>query len=74
MILVEVSLLGETMWMLYEGFSSVHKEVFHFHGLQQERKDFIKTLENMQVSISYVQEGTMWYKGASLNLVKKMKP
>lgn len=34
-ICIEVSTLGETMRKLYDGFVTVHKEVFHFHDLQQ---------------------------------------
>ena len=74
MILVEVSTLGETMRKLYDGFITIHKAVVHFHGLQQQRKEFVKTLKNIQASIAYVQEWTMRYKGEPLDLVKKMKP
>ena len=62
------------MWKLYEGFFTIHKAVVCLHVLQQQRKEFVKRLKNIQVSISYVQESTMRYKGAPLELVKKMKP
>lgn len=74
MILAEVSTLGKTMRKIYEGFATVHKSFIHLHGLQQKRKQFDKILKNIQVSIAYVQEWTMRYKGAPLELVKKMKP
>lgn len=43
-------------------------------GLQQQYKDFVKTLINVQAAIVVVHEWTMRYEGAPLNLGKKMKP
>lgn len=72
--LAEVSTLEETMQKPYDWFVTVHKEVVHFHGLQHKRKEFVKILKNIQDVIAYVQEWTMRYKGAPLDLVKEMKP
>ena len=73
-ILVEVSTLGETMWKIYDRFVTIHKAIIHLHGLQRQSKEFVKTLKNIQVVITYVQEWTMWYKWAPLDLEKMMKP
>ena len=62
------------MRKLYDGFFTVHKEVFHLHGLHQWRKEFVKTIKNIHVAITYVHEWTIWFKGAMLELLKKMKP
>lgn len=55
-ILSKVATLRVTMWKLYDRFSTMHKEIVHFHGLQQDRKEFVKTLKNIEALISYVQE------------------
>lgn len=47
MILIKVSTFGETMWNLHEEFVTVHKAVVHLNGLQQQSKDFVKTLKNV---------------------------
>lgn len=73
MIVSEVSTLGETMLNLYEELVSMHREFFHAHGLQKQCKYFFKVLMNMQVSITSVHEWSMRYKGALLDLGKKMK-
>lgn len=59
MILSEVSTLGDTLWKLYDGFFTVHKEVFHLHCLHQWSKEFVQTLKNIHASIAHVQEWTM---------------
>ena len=46
-ILNEVSTLGETMQDLHEELITVHKAVVHVLGLQQQCKDFVKTLKNV---------------------------
>jgi len=43
----EVSTLGETMQDLHDELVTVHKVVFHVLGLQQQCKDFVKTLRNV---------------------------
>jgi len=52
----------------------MHNVIFYVHDLQQQRKDLVKKLKKIHVFIAHVQEWTMWYKGALLDLVKKMKP
>lgn len=47
-ILVEVTTLEETMWKLYDGFVTVHKEVICVYGLQQWSEDFVQTLKNIK--------------------------
>lgn len=73
-ILSEVLTLVETMQNLYEELVTMHKGVVHLHGLQQQWKDFFKTLRNVKTAIIIMHEWMMWYKGASLDLGKKMKP
>ena len=58
-ILREVSKLGETMHNIYEEIFTVHKEVVHLHGLQQQCKYFFKTLMNVQDAIVVVHEWSM---------------
>lgn len=72
--LAEVSTLGDTMWKLYDGFVTMHKAIVCVHGLQQQSKEFVQTLKNIHATIAHVQEWIMQYKGALLDLVKKMKP
>ena len=55
-IMAKVSTLDTTMWKLYDGFVTVHKAVVCVHGLQQRRKEFVKTLRNIHDAISHVQE------------------
>ena len=62
------------MQNLYDGFITVHKEVVHVHGLQQQSNKFVQTLKKMHAAITHVQEWTMRYKGAPLDLEKKTKP
>lgn len=59
---------------LYEEPFTMHKEVVCVLVLLQQCKDFVKNLKNVQVAIMDVHEWTMWYKGAPLDLGKKMKP
>lgn len=73
-ILAKVSTLESTMRKLYDGFVTMHKSVVCIHGLQQWSKEFVQTLKNTHASITHVQEWTMRYKGALLELVNKMKP
>jgi len=73
-ILAKVSTLGDTMQTLYDRFVNVHKELLRVHGLQQQSKEFIQTLKNIHAVIAYVQESKILYKGAPLDLEKKMKP
>lgn len=58
-ILSEVLTLGETMQNLHEDLVTVHKAIVCLHGLQQQSKDFVKTLRNVQDVITYMQEQTM---------------
>lgn len=74
MILAEVSTLCGTMQKFYDGFVTVHKSVVHVHGLQQWSKEFFQTLKNINASITHVQEWTIRYKRALLDLEKNMKP
>jgi len=69
----EVSTIGETMQKLNDRFVTIHKAVFHLHGLQQWSKEFVKTLKRIQDTIAYVQEWTMQYKGGPLDLMNNMK-
>lgn len=74
MILVEILALGDTIWNLYDGFVTTHKEFVCLHGLQQQSKEFSQNLKKIHASITHVQELTMRYKGAPLDLENKMKP
>lgn len=73
-ILAEVSTLETTMRNRYDRFITVHKEFFHVHGLQQQRKEFVQNLRNIHATIAHVQECKMWYKGALLHLPNILKP
>lgn len=74
MIVNEVSTLGETVRDLYEEIFTMHKAVVCMLSLQKQFKYFVKTLRNVQATIIVMHEWTMQYKGAPLDLGKKMKP
>lgn len=57
---------------LYEELITIHKAIIHFHGLQQQIRDFFKW--NVQATIFIVQEWTMRHKGELLSFLEKMKP
>lgn len=69
-----MSVLGDTMWNIYDEFVTVHKEVVCFNGLQKWRKEFVQTLKNIRATITHVKEWIMGYKGAPIDLEQKMKP
>ena len=58
---------------IYEDLVTMHKKIFHLHGLQQKCKDFVKTHKSVPTVIVVVHEWSMRYKGALLDLGKKTK-
>lgn len=73
-ILVEVSTPETTMWKLYDKFVTVHKEVVHLYGFQQQSTNIVQTFKGINTAITHVYEWTMRYKGATHYLQKIMKP
>lgn len=62
------------MQNIYEETFTMHKAFVHLHGLQQQCKDFVKTLRNVKTAMVVMHERIIRYKWTPLDLGKKIKP
>lgn len=69
----EVSILGETMRIIYEELVTMHKAVVCLHDMQHKCKDNAKALKAFHTTITIVHEWSMKYKGVPSKLAKKIR-